>query len=283
MSQMYADIQTEVQDIIEYEYTTKQEWAHYHARKGYPVFPCIFKGKKPLTKHGFKDASTDESIIQQWWNQWPDANIGIPTGRISGIVVLDVDPRHDGHNSLVALQEDFNKLPDTITVLTGGGGYHFWFEHPDNQLISNATNLANLPGLDIKADGGYVIGPGSTHESGKPYVWEISSSPEIVNLAPLPDWFLRLLHSDISNTSCNKRGWVVGALAGTSQGKRNATAIKLAGYFKNLLPYDVTLEIMNLYAERCVPPLEYSEVFVCVQSAYKYEQENLVNKKRRQF
>lgn len=62
-----------------------------YAAKGVPVFPCDPAKKKPLTKHGFKEASTDPATIAEWWERWPNAMIGMPTGKASGVWVLDVD------------------------------------------------------------------------------------------------------------------------------------------------------------------------------------------------
>ena len=79
------------------------DWAFLYAERSCPVFPCSPHGKRPLTPHGFKDATTDPTQIRRWWKQWPDANIGIPTGKASGLLALDVDPRNGGFESLEAL------------------------------------------------------------------------------------------------------------------------------------------------------------------------------------
>ncbi len=89
-----------------------------YARRGWPVIPlhtltadgcschheCSSVGKHPRTKHGLKDATTDKESIRSWWDEWPDANVGIVAGAESGLVVLDVDPRHGGDESLRRLE-----------------------------------------------------------------------------------------------------------------------------------------------------------------------------------
>ena len=90
---------------------------------------CPSPGKHPLTPHGFKDATTDPRRVTAWWrNRWPGANIGgVPP---AGVVVLDVDPRNGGEESLYRLQLDHGRLPDTLTCLTGGRGYHYYVTIP---------------------------------------------------------------------------------------------------------------------------------------------------------
>ena len=65
--------------------------ALHYAELGYPVFPCAPGDKVPLTAHGFQDASSDPALVTAWWRRWPDANLGMPTGRPSGVDVVDVD------------------------------------------------------------------------------------------------------------------------------------------------------------------------------------------------
>ena len=93
------------------------EWALWYASHGLAVFPCY--GKVPITRRGFLDATADEPQIRSWWRQWPEANIGLPVP--DGTVVLDVDPRNGGSDTLHALQQLHGTLPDTLTSLTGGG------------------------------------------------------------------------------------------------------------------------------------------------------------------
>src|SRR5260370_16132888 len=95
-----------------------------YAKEGWPVFAlhsvgpegctcgdseCSDEGKHPRTAHGFKDATTDTHIVRTWWKKWPNANIGIATGTESGIVVLDIDSRHDGFASLLDLERRYGR------------------------------------------------------------------------------------------------------------------------------------------------------------------------------
>ncbi len=122
-----------------------------------------------MTKNGLKNASNGSATVMKWWRDSPRANVGILTGQESGLVVLDVDPRHDGDKSLAMLQEEFGALPKTLTVRTGGNGWHYYFKHP-GEKVPNKTNIR--PGLDIRGDGGYIVAPPSTHATLQPYTWE---------------------------------------------------------------------------------------------------------------
>ena len=173
-----------------------------YAAKGKKVFPlrslpngecscgnrdCDSPGKHPRTPHGFKDATTDPQQIERWWGQWPDANIGMPTGRESGVVVLDVDPRNGGTESFYQLQEKYGKIPVTTSQTTGGQGSHFIFEYPIGKSVSSTADLNGYNGIDIKADGGYILLPPSKTKTD--YSW-VSTK---VKPAPLPSWLLELI------------------------------------------------------------------------------------------
>jgi Protein of unknown function (DUF3631)/Bifunctional DNA primase/polymerase, N-terminal len=156
-------------------------WALYYASRGWPVLPlysveggrctfgdvnCRSPGKHPRTPHGVKDASTSSWQIQRWWKFWPSANVGIATGVASGLLVLDSDPRNGGDASLEQLRNEFpDAFKELLEVLTGSGGAHLYFE-----CRSAAPSRANiLPGIDVRADSGYVAAPPSLHISGSRY------------------------------------------------------------------------------------------------------------------
>jgi replicative DNA helicase len=154
--------------------------------------PCK-AGKHPRTLNGLRDASADPQIIRRWWEaQWPTANLGIVTGAPSGLVVVDLDSEKGGEESLESLQRRYGRLPETVEALTGGGGRHLLFRHP-GQPVHNKQSWRDLPGLDIRGDGGYIVAPPSLHASGRRYEWEASSHPEDVALAELPDWLCEVL------------------------------------------------------------------------------------------
>ncbi|MBI5445867.1 MAG: bifunctional DNA primase/polymerase [Deltaproteobacteria bacterium] len=160
-----------------------------YAGAGIPVFPCRPNGKEPLTGRGFLDASTDPEQIRAWWQRWPDANIGIPTGDPSGWLVVDLDrkPGADGVAELQRLQEQNGPIPHTACARTGGGGLHLIFRHPGG--IRSRTGVR--PGIDVRGDGGYIVAPPSVHASGRRYEWvhHWDDGPP----AEAPEWQLELL------------------------------------------------------------------------------------------
>jgi hypothetical protein len=159
----------------------------YAQRLQWPVFPLKPRGKEPLTPHGYKDASVDAKQIHEWWRKWPTANIGTPTG--VRFWVLDIDPRHGGKESLMGLVAKHSGLADTIRQTTGGGGEHYLYEVPGQQVIGCHTGI--WPGIDVKGEGGYIVVAPSIHPSGNPYFWDTpkqSILEETVN--PANPWLL---------------------------------------------------------------------------------------------
>jgi hypothetical protein len=151
-----------------------------------PVFPCRAadpRRKRPHTPNGYIAASRDPTIVEKWWREWPDALIGMPTGKVSGRVVLDIDvkdPRANGFDTLEDLGRSI--LPDTPMVHTCSGGLHVYFDAGERELRNSAGLIG--PGLDVRGDGGYVIVPSEC--SG--YTWDPLWNFATVPLAAAPDW-----------------------------------------------------------------------------------------------
>jgi putative DNA primase/helicase len=153
---------------VEQQQPSQLDRALAWAQAGYPVFPCrsqdeidpqtgevIAKAKKPLTPHGFKDATDNEGVIRAWWTRWPDALIGMPTGKRTGTVVVDVDCKN-GKNGFASLAERGIALPDTLVNPTPSGGEHHIYRYPEGvEKVASRNDV--LLGVDIKADGGFII------------------------------------------------------------------------------------------------------------------------------
>jgi Bifunctional DNA primase/polymerase, N-terminal/CHC2 zinc finger len=129
------------------------------------------------------EVTATEKEVEEWWRRWPDANVGVVTGRVSGIVVLDVDPRSGGGSALDDLEERRGALPPTPDVQTGGGGRHLWFSS-DEELPSAVL----APGLELKAERSVITTPPSVHASGRRYAWVPGRSPDELTPAPVPGW-----------------------------------------------------------------------------------------------
>jgi hypothetical protein len=172
-----------------------------YAANGVPVFPCracdeIEKhwktgeaverfAKSPYPSNGLYAASTFPHIINRFWSDHPAALIGMPTGKRSGVWVLDVDPRHGGDESLAALETQYGMLPKTRLARSASGGRHYHFNFLDG-IRNNADRLGR--GLDIRGEGGFIIMPGSVMADGTFYEW-LADVPAV----DAPEWLLELL------------------------------------------------------------------------------------------
>ncbi len=252
-------------------------FARYYARHAWPVFPLAPRTKIPIKdSHGFQDASTDLDTIIKWWETTPEAGIGIPTGRASGIVVIDVDPRHDGDKSLAKLEQEHGPLPQTVEAITGGGGRHLVFAYPAGDVeIGNKVKLAGLDGIDVRAEGGYIAVAPTIHPSGNPYRWK--RNPKDTKPAQLPDWLLALL---TGGGNGDGNGLIVRAgldtgkiLDGPPDGERDVDLWGLACKFRGAdMPIEAAYEYVAKAARNAKPPVEDRVAFDKVKRAYaKYE------------
>ena len=170
--------------------TSKAAALDYLAR-GWSVVPVRPRSKIPMIVwHPYQQQRAAARDVEHWFARWPDANVGIVTGRISGLVVLDVDTRHGGEESLNALVRKHGPLPDTVEARSGGGGRHLYFGHPGGR-VPNRVEV--FRGIDLRADGGVIVAPPSVHPSGERYQWVRARSPEASIVAPLPPWLLQAL------------------------------------------------------------------------------------------
>lgn len=183
------------------------DFALYYARLGWQVFPlhsirdvdqctcgnsgCTSKGKHPLTHDGFKSATDDEGQIRAWWAAHPHANIGIATGSVSNMWVLDIDKRDGGCETWASLVAQHDPH-DTCAQRTGSGGAHRIYVWDSMLEVRNRTNV--VPGIDVRGDGGYIVAPPSLHLSGERYEW--TCDPSTLEPQPAPSWLLELVVGD---------------------------------------------------------------------------------------
>lgn len=217
------------------------EAALNYAGRGWHVFPvhtptkgvcscgdkaCQNVGKHPRTPGGYKEATTDAARIRSWWKRWPEANIGIACAP-SGLVVIDVDPRHGGVQTWDRIQGD-HALRETPICATGGHaeGRHIYMRKPDRKLAGTLG-----PGVDVKLNG-YVIAPPSLHASGRRYAWRIEPNGK----APIdmPDWVKPMAGITIEQTDPTAQAcrtildrWLR-AVETAREGERNNTLNKAA-------------------------------------------------------
>ena len=210
------------------------------------VLPVRSKSKVPLLTDWPNQASNKPKTIQAWSAQYPEGNWGILTGIRSGVLVVDVDPRNGGNESLQSLEATYGPLPKTVRVKTGGGGEHVYFRLPKS-VRQWPKELA--PGIDLKGDGGFVVAPGSTHPDGGTYDFQENSSPWDVELADAPEWLLgvakekkepqpqvpdKTIPEGLRNntlfrelSSARARGYSEGALRGVAEARNRDCAVPL--------------------------------------------------------
>ena len=227
---------------------------------------CSSPAKHPRTMKGVLDASNDAAAVQRWWDSWPNANVAAATGGDVGYIVLDVDPDHGGIESLLDLESKHGPLPLTPTVRTGGGGSHYWFRAPLGTSIRNSAGRLG-PGLDVRAEGGYVLLPPSLHASGGRYEWLADAHIRDVSIAEIPPWLLDLLTEPKHPTAASP---IEGIIA---EGQRNHALASLAGSMRNrgMEEASIAAALIEENTSKCVPPLPESEVRAIANSVARYQ------------
>jgi hypothetical protein len=223
-----------------------------YAEAGLRVFPLQPRGKKPATKNGFKDATTDPARIREWWAWKSDYNIGLVTGEQPAgwhLTVIDLDPdKMDGAPPV---------LPQTATVRTGSGGHHLYFRTHE-AFRNSASKLAS--GIDVRGDGGYVVAPPSVHPTGERYEWE---SP-LTTLSHLDGSSLHLQPPVDRDTE------TITPLS-IPEGRRDTTLTSLAGTMRRRgMQADEIEAALLAVNRRCDPPLSAEQVHKIAASVAKY-------------
>lgn len=239
--------------MAQHDYGELLQSALDYGRRGFPVFPVRARGKEPLTRHGFHDATTDPMKIRQLWRRWPDANVGLPIP--DGFVVLDVDSM----DALHRLHAEGLEIPATVRAATGRG-WHFWFS-TGHVKVTNDRGL--FPGVDLRGPGGYVIVPPSIHVTGVVYTWEVELRRSFI--AECPPWMFERLTSKSRGRS--PEDWHRQLRETIPQGQRNQTLTSVAGFLFCKLPPRIAAELAYCWAKtRTSPPLSDQEIIKTLDS-----------------
>jgi P4 family phage/plasmid primase-like protien len=197
--------------------------AQEYRQRGFNIIPIVYKGKNPSIT-GWKDfqtrVPTDEEVTN-WVNDDPEKlfNIGIITGQTSNLTVVDID----GEEGYEALKENGIELPPTLTAKTRKG-CHYYYAYTNSSFIKN--NVAVLPKVDIRTQGGLVVAPPSVHETGFVY----SFIDKTVPIAPFPDDLLTLIASKTKEKVKKESGLSISKKI--AEGNRNHALFKEASYLK---------------------------------------------------
>jgi hypothetical protein len=239
------------------------------AARGLRVFPIRAGAKIPRIKGWRKAATTDAAQIREWWAKWPNCNVGICT---DDLFVIDIDPRKQGEQSFKKLCEqhaDDGKPMPTALVKTWSGGWHFYYLPPLGMAIANSVEHLG-PGVDVRASGGLVVGPGSVIK-GKPYSWanelKITTAPMWLAKAagtaqPKAETVHRLVDEDEESIESAYEYLATQAPDFVPHGKRDDTAYTVAAA---LYDYAVSRDTCrDLLAEWnrccCEPPLATEDI-----------------------
>lgn len=236
--------------------------------RGFAVFPLQHKKKIPYAKSkGFVEASTSPELARGVWTTRPSSNIGIATGKPSGIVVLDID----GAEGYQFLESRGYEIPETLTVITGKGK-QYYFKAPEAEMNNRASMGGKETKVDFRGDGGYVVAPPSIHPSGAVYEFEDWDT----EVADCPQWLIDL-HKEVNKSTGSSVAEEVMNGAPIADGARNATLTSVAGRlrqqgegFNFILNY-----IRGINLSQCEPPLEDAELHKISESVCRYEPQTL--------
>ena len=243
-----------------------REYAEKYNEIGWVVMPIRPNAKVPIIKSWSKIESNDQTLDK--FND--DSNIGIIMGKVSGIVCIDVDVKHeDGVATLKKLENEYGRLPSTVTSETPSGGIHYYFKYVEG--IRNRKKVG--PGIDIQADGTQTVEAPSCID-GNYYEWVFD--PFEYEVADLPQAWIDFLceNNDGDNITLTAAPFV--APEEVKEGNRNNTIAAYVGSMlgKKLKKKTVLNKALKYNQEACDPPLDDEEVETIVNSMIKTDISN---------
>jgi putative DNA primase/helicase len=237
----------------------------------FSIIPINYMDKKPtIIWKEYQTRKPTNGELKEWFgNPSQPKNIAIVTGKISKLVVLDVD----SEEAFRKIKEQF-EIPKTL-ITTTGKGYHLYFCYDYQENLSNKTGI--MPSVDIRAEGGYVVAPPSIHQTGRQYEFM-----ENWQIAKLPDWLFKLAKDKPEglpqpNNFKNLENTNVDNLPIIPEGERNDELTKYAGYFlgRNCNYEEALKKLQAINQAKCQPPLSEKEVETIVKSIYERERNKI--------
>ena len=223
---------------------TLTQSALQYAKRGFSVIPIEPKGKKPLIAwEQYQTRAAPANEIKKMFGA-PGANVAIVTGKISGLVVIDVDSEA-AKEKLKSIVPNYDL--DGVSRTKTGRGWQLFFAHPGTPIQNRA---AVLPGLDVRGDGGYVVAPPSIHPNGKQYKWEVPLGDD---LPKLPVELFKLI-TEPQEQTYRSRFNTAEALNGVEEGRRDETCFKLACKLRSAdVPQEMAERLILEAARNCDP------------------------------
>lgn len=228
--------------------------ANEYLESGWSVLPVKPEEKRPYMTNWlqYNRSRVSKDVMESWFTNLTGAGIGIVTGRISNLVVLDVE-----NYCKIPIEELLKKYPTQMISRTGSGGYHLFYQYPTRVAhIGNRVGL--FEGIDLRADGGFIVLPPTIHPSGGRYEWIKRGMAGV---------FPNSLLDVQAQPKAQGDGWITETLRGVSEGGRNDACARLAGYFfKKGMNADIVEALLMEWNERNDPPLPTNEVRTTIKS-----------------
>ena len=248
---------------------------NFYREQGLSTIPIPYGKKEAAIKwQVYQKRLPTDAEITEFFNKL--TNIAIVCGKVSGnLVVLDCDSseKYEELKPVIEGKLGIDKLENCTPIVKTGKGYHIYFKTP------TPVKSVKFPRLDIKGEGGYVIAPPSIHPNGQSYTFVNSNIPDIFVIASLADIGIDtlLIRLDTDRIQIQQpTNWISEVLQqGVDKGARNDTCFRLAGYFKERQPKDITIQILLAWNQKNRPPLNENEILTAVNSAYTYADNNI--------
>jgi hypothetical protein len=206
-----------------------------------------------------------DAEIDMWFSN-NQSNLAIVCGEVSGNLVVvdcDNDEKFLELKPIIESKLGIDNLINHTPVVKTGKGYHIYFRTKEPVMSQK------FPRLDIKSEGGYVIAPPSIHPNGTQYKFINENVPSIMVIHSLED--IGIPVNQKPELPRNQPNWVTQALQGVSEGQRNDICMRLAGYFKNKHPQDITENLLLNWNSKNKPPLPEKEILTTISSVYRYD------------
>jgi len=236
-----------------------------YQKRGMSIIPLKPEDKRPLLTSWkeYQKKPLNIGDLKAFWHETPEANVGIITGAISGITVVDVD----GEEGAESLRKAGVQLPETYTVKTPNG-WHYYYKY--NNLLR--TGAGFLDHVDVRNDAGYVVAPPSKLDNDRCYTVEVPNNGEFAEFEDVPKCFITRAGS-FKQPSSQEEGKTFGEISdalenGVAEPGRNAMAYQIARYlWLRGVAKDIILSSLKSYARKCSPPMNEGELKATWHSA----------------
>jgi P4 family phage/plasmid primase-like protien len=243
---------------------------------GLAVIPIVARDKRPASAHGVNDWTDNPDQVRLWWSEHPTDNVGIVCGTPSrGLLVIDLDvsDEKDGLATLKEWETAHGELPETAEEITGGGGRHLLYR-TGRTNIHPSTNRAL--GVDVRADGSYIVAAPSVHPSGERYEWW--AAPDDVGIADATDdvydfvdYVQRNGGTDDALKDRQDGGFTLPDEI--KEGERDDTLFRYGSRLRRFGRNDAEIlnELTGVNLLRCKPPMSMEDVRRIAKSCCRYE------------